>query len=81
MTAWKRYLDHLRISVFSNQGYVDHNDSRELFAVNWVESSMKGRFPGNYTVIEFYDPNHHRYDYGLVFSDKNEELMWKLKWS
>jgi hypothetical protein len=79
MTNWKQYLDHLRISVFSNQSYV--KDYPEQTVVEWIESSMKIRCPGNYMVAEFYDPTKFRFDYRLDFPNRNEELMWKLKYS
>lgn len=81
MTLWERYLDYLRISVFSNQSYVKYKFTPERNALDWVESNMKARHPGNYTVVEFYDSAKQRYDYRLNFANSNEELMWKIKYS
>lgn len=79
MRSWKQYLDHLRISVFSNQGYVK-NDPRKT-ATDWIESQMKEKFPGDYRVVEFFNVGKGRFDFRIQFLNKHEELMWKLKWS
>jgi hypothetical protein len=77
MASWKSYLDHLRISVFSNQSYVRSDPSQNV--TDWMEASMKLRYPGDYTIVEFYDPVKVRFDYRPNFSNSNEELIWKLK--
>lgn len=79
MNSWKSYLDHLRISVFSKQSYVKANPSQSV--TEWMEAGMKPRYPGNYAIVEFYDPVKGRFDYRLEFADSNEELIWKLKYS
>lgn len=56
------------------------NVSREggLEDVTWM---MRTSYPGNYKVIEAYDPKRGVFGFKLVFDDPKEETFWLLKWS
>jgi hypothetical protein len=46
-----------------------------------VTEVMKERFPGEYQVVEFYNPNRGIMDLKVVFEDPKKELMWRIKHS
>lgn len=46
-----------------------------------VTKMMKAWYPGNYKVIEAYDPKRGVFGFKLVFDDPKEETFWLVKWS
>lgn len=41
---------------------------------------MQEKYPGNYQVVEKYDLNFMKFTLQLEFEDKQEEMMFLLKW-
>ena len=42
---------------------------------------LRETYPGNYTVVECYVPDKFCWGAKLVFEDKQEEIMFMLKWA
>jgi len=68
---WQQYLMML------------HNHNTFVKA-NWEEgtdvtSMMKKKYPGNYELEEYYDPEIMRFTFRLVFESPQEESLWMLK--
>lgn len=76
--SWRDTLRELELKFASwlDIGY----GSRESGLID-VNEMMRTRYPGNYTVVEAYDPSRGVFGFKLVFDDPREETMWLLRWS
>lgn len=46
-----------------------------------ILEQMQERWPGPYTIEEYFDSKRMAFAIRLKFEDKNQELMWKIKHS
>ena len=46
-----------------------------------AEHYMKKKYPGNYTVEQYYNPDKMKWDLRLRFESPKEETFWLLKYS
>lgn len=76
-TTWQDKLRELELKFAS--WLKIGNVSREggLKDVNLIMSTW---YPGNYTVIEAYDPKRGVFGFKLVFDNPKEEMLWQIKW-
>lgn len=44
-----------------------------------VAAAMQQKYPGPYKVESYWDAEHQRYDYQLIFNDAQEQTLWLLK--
>ena len=77
-TTWQDKLQDLELKFAS--WLKIGNVSREG-GLEDVNLMMKTWYPGNYSVIEAYDPKRGVFDFKLVFGNQKEELLWLLRWS
>lgn len=42
---------------------------------------MQQRYPGNYTLIEKYNPARGAIELDVKFANPKEEMLWKMKWA
>ena len=77
-THWKDKLQELELKFAS--WLKIGNVSREG-GLEDVNLMMKTWYPGNYTVVESYNPQRGVFGFKLVFEDPKEELVWLLRWS
>lgn len=49
------------------------------FTIDQINTDMQSRWPGNYTVAARHDPNTDTLKWVLIFKDKHEEIIWRLK--
>lgn len=77
--TWQSYLRRLSNGI---NGVSDR--SKVLTAEDIIaraEKYMQIRYPGPYTVEQFYNAEKMKWDVRLKFNDPKEELFWLLKWS
>lgn len=77
--TWQSYLRRLGNGI---NGVSDR--SKTLTAEDIVANTQKYmqiRYPGPYTVEQFYNADKMKWDVRLRFADPQEETMWILKWS
>lgn len=76
--TWQSYLRRLGsgLNGVGNNKYVTEEDIMDN-AQKW----MQVKFPGEYTVEQFYNPKTMKIDLRLRFNDPKEETMWLLRWS
>ena len=81
---------------FMRTGYQDYLHSLNQKFNSWVSTSfvkdkvegledateiMKQRYPGNYTLVEVYNPTRGTFELSVKFDNSKEELLWKMKWA
>ena len=76
--SWQDTLQELELS-FNNWIMIGKSDRES--GLEDVNRIMKTSYPGNYTVIEAYDPKRGVFGFKLMFDDPKEETFWLLKWS
>lgn len=78
MMSWNRRLRALETTYYDWSKIEGIN--KEYGLVDLTELMQKD-FPGNYSVIEVYDPKRGRFALKLEFADPREETMFMLRWS
>lgn len=68
--TWQDYFDSLKQTNFL----------KSISTSTQIYDSMQERYPGPYTVQQFYSPKRGCLDYKLVFDDPKYETLWKLKY-
>jgi len=81
---------------FMHTGYEDYLRSLNQKFNSWVSTQfikdkvegleeatdlMRQRYPGNYRLIEKYNPTRGAFELAVEFDNPKEEMLWKLKWS
>jgi hypothetical protein len=73
--SWQTHLHELQQKYYLWKAQ-HHEDAEQQ-----VTEVMKERFPGEYQVVEYYNPNRGIMDLKVVFEDTKKELVWKVKYS
>lgn len=81
---------------FMRTGYQDYLHSLNLKFTSWVSATfakdkgegleealemMQERYPGNYILIEKYNPIRGTFELAVKFNNPKEEMLWKMKWA
>ena len=75
--SWKRYLADLHEQYLQWKKVSDGDPDGLVDAT----TLMQKRYPGNYVVVEVYDPHSGKFVFKLEFADPAEETVWILKWT
>ena len=75
--TWQRYLARLGNGI---SGVASNQFITEADIVANAEKWMQKKYPGKYTVEQFYNADKMKWDLRLRFDDPKEETMWLLKW-
>lgn len=67
--TWREYFDSLKQESFTKNPSV----SKQIY------EQMQERYPGPYTVQQYYSPKRGCLDYQLVFADPKQETLWMIK--
>jgi hypothetical protein len=67
-------MSKLTPQQFLNQLHANHSIDESLQIV-------QKKYPGKYTLVEYFDNKLGRFNYRLNFFDAKDELMWKIKYS
>lgn len=76
---WQSYLRRFSRGL---NGITDRSETiTEADIVARAEKYMKIKYPGNYTVEQYYNKEKMKWDLRLKFDDPKHETMWLIKWS
>ena len=76
--TWQRYLSRLGSGL---NGIVTNKYITEEDILDNAQKYMQIKYPGPYTVEQYYNANKMKWDLRLKFDDLQEEMMWVLRWS
>lgn len=78
MSEWQSYLRRLGngLNGVATNKYITEED-----IISNAQKWMQIKYPGNYTVEQFYNPKRMKIDLRLRFDDPKEETIWLLKQS
>lgn len=77
--TWQRYLRRLGNGI---NGVADRSETvTDADIVARAEKYMQIKYPGPYTVEQYYNNDKMMWDLRLRFEDPREETMWRLRWS
>ena len=80
MPKWEQTLARKRILIISGVGSLSNRESPTSM-LDDISETMQRLYPGDYKIVEKYNPYAGRFDYTVEFDDPKEEMLWKLKWS
>ena len=81
---------------FMHTGYEEYLRSLNQKFNSWVNTTfvkdkvegltdalelMQQRYPGNYRLIEKYNPSRGAFELDVKFDNPKEEMLWKMKWA
>ena len=75
--TWQNYLRRLGNGL---NGVVTNKYITESDIVDNAQKYMQIKYPGPYTVEQYYNINKMKWDLRLRFEDPREETMWLLRW-
>ena len=77
--TWQSYLRRLGNGI---NGFAERNKTitEEQIVAN-AYKWMQIKYPGAYTVEQFYNADKMKWDLRLKFEDAQEETIWLLRWS
>ena len=76
--TWQNYLRRLGNGL---NGVATNKFITERDIVENAQKYMQIRYPGNYTVEQYYNVDKMRWDLRLRFEDPKEETLWLLRWT
>ena len=75
--TWQGYLRQLGNGL---NGVATNKFITEADIVDNAQKYMQIKYPGPYTVEQYYNINKMKWDLRLRFDDPREETMWLLRW-
>lgn len=72
--SWQTALRNLSTRHFM---FFDRNGSMLESGI----ANFKEQYPGNYEIVEYFNTTAMKFDLTVQFESKQEELLWKIKWS
>lgn len=79
LDTWQSYLRRLGHGI-NGIAERSQNVTEEDIVAN-AYKWMQTKYPGNYTVEQYYNADKMKWDLRLKFEDPSEETFWLLKWS
>ncbi len=76
--TWQQYLQHLSRQYTS---WIKLGQQCEGDGIADINELMQQKFPGPYIIREQYNVERGLFEVEMKFEDKNQELLWKIKWS
>ena len=76
--TWQNYLRRLGNGL---NGVVTNKYITESDIVDNAQKYMQIKYPGPYTVEQYYNIDKMKWDLRLRFADPKQETMWRLRWS
>ena len=79
---WRELLDYYSVRQFdvgSTLPEIKLNPEKTVLDI--AQESFQRRWPGNYSIVEYYNPTKGRFGLRLAFENPHEETMWLLRWS
>ena len=78
--TWQSYLCRFSNGLNGVVGAGGTPVSEEDIVAN-AEKYMQKKYPGNYTVEQYYNADKMKWDLRLKFDDPKDKTMWLLRWS
>lgn len=81
MTPWQETLQKLSFdaSFMFSSGNIKKKNREHDTPLEYVNSIMQARYPGAYTVEEYFDSSRLMFRYRLKFANKADETFWLLQ--
>ena len=79
--TWQNYLSRLGNGLNGIVGAGGTTTFTEADIVTNAEKYMQLKYPGPYTVEQYYNADKMKWDLRLQFDDPRQKTMWLLKWS
>ena len=76
--TWQSYLRRLGNGL---NGVATNKYITEADIVENAQKYMQIKYPGPYTVEQYYSTDKMKWDLRLRFADPREETLWLLRWS
>ena len=76
--TWQSYLRRLGNGL---NGVATNKYITEADIVDNAQKYMQTKYPGPYTVEQYYNADKMKWDLRLRFADPREETLWLLRWS
>lgn len=79
LQTWQSYLRRLGNGI---NGVADRSETvTDSDIVARAEKYMQIKYPGPYTVEQYYNSDKMKWDLRLRFEDPKQETMWLIRWS
>ena len=76
------YQDYLRSLSLKFNSWVSTTFVKDkVEGLEEATEMMRQRYPGNYTLIEKYNPSRGAFELAVKFENPKEEMLWKMKWA
>ena len=76
--TWQSYLRRLGNGL---NGVATNKYITEADIVDNAQKYMQTKYPGPYTVEQYYNADKMKWDLRLRFADPREETLWLLRWA